>query len=328
MDKKTKLYDVVYLRSLAIIMVVVYHCFCIYTGKWDHYYKFDTSIPIEIKNTYQFLFNRILLFRMPLFIFISGYLFSCLLSKGKYKDTNKFIQLKFKRLIIPCLIFTVIMSISYNDFSIDKLITASYHLWFLWMLFWSFIITHFINKSKYNFYIAIVSILLSIWMHPLFNTNILSISATFRYLHFFLIGYLIYNKKGYIEPIITNKYTIITLSVTIILLLFLGMLRLYIITCIMLIYSIITTLIRNNTLKESQFCDKLNQYSYGIYVFHHWILLFPLFYSEKPIFRNIIHIMKVHYIFYPLISFFLVFIFSIGLSMIVLRTRIGRYLIG
>ena len=77
-----KLYDVVVLRSLAIIMVVAFHAYgMMYWGLFPDLTERYKELYYDIN---QFVVN----FRMPLFIFISGYLFSFLeREKNKYRHS-------------------------------------------------------------------------------------------------------------------------------------------------------------------------------------------------------------------------------------------------
>ncbi len=96
-----RLNDIVILRSISILLVVFVHSFYIYN--YGSLSDIDT-IVIKIERFFNLdILNK---FRMPMFIFISGFLFSFLhYKKHKYP---KFIDLftnKFKRLLIPYWVF-------------------------------------------------------------------------------------------------------------------------------------------------------------------------------------------------------------------------------
>ena len=137
-SKSGRLNDVVIIRSLAIVMVVAFHA----------YYMMMTPghLPKSADMYHEMYYNLhvfILKFRMPLFITISGYLFSHLENdRGKYATVNDLLTNKFKRLIIPFFVFATIFMLSINNFIWEPYYSWEYsHLWFIAMLFWCFIFT-------------------------------------------------------------------------------------------------------------------------------------------------------------------------------------------
>ncbi len=148
-----RLNDIVILRSISILLVVFVHSFYIYN--YGSLSDIDT-IVIKIERFFNLdILNK---FRMPMFIFISGFLFSFLhYKKHKYP---KFIDLftnKFKRLLIPYWVFFPITALclgKLTHLSVDDFLYPMGHLWFLLMLFWCFITTKFVlvchlDRNKY-----------------------------------------------------------------------------------------------------------------------------------------------------------------------------------
>ncbi|EYE87686.1 hypothetical protein Q428_12045 [Fervidicella metallireducens AeB] len=70
-SKDNILYNIFILNSIAIILVILGHSGCIYAGKWDYKVFYNSSIIIK------FITDYIYSFHMPLFVFISGYLYCC-----------------------------------------------------------------------------------------------------------------------------------------------------------------------------------------------------------------------------------------------------------
>lgn len=133
-----RLNDVVIIRSIAICMVVAFHAY--------YMMMVEGHFPASAQMYHDMYFNvncLILQFRMPLFIFISGYLFSHLENdRGKYATFKELIKNKFKRLIIPFFVFATVFMLSIHDFSLRPYYAWGYqHLWFISMLFWCFIFT-------------------------------------------------------------------------------------------------------------------------------------------------------------------------------------------
>lgn len=63
-----------YLRVMAMLMVVLYHCLCYY-GVWGY----DDAVTV---NAYSCLASFLNYIDMPLFVFISGYLYAHILKRG------------------------------------------------------------------------------------------------------------------------------------------------------------------------------------------------------------------------------------------------------
>jgi fucose 4-O-acetylase-like acetyltransferase len=105
-----RLTDISYLRTVAIFAIVLYHSFCPYMD-----WKFVSS---SYNPTYNSIFKVWFGARMPLFLFISGFLFSYLLFvKNKYQSFTGFVWNKTKRLLIPYLIFATLIMLSHDKLS-------------------------------------------------------------------------------------------------------------------------------------------------------------------------------------------------------------------
>lgn len=104
----------------------------------------------------------IYLFHMPLFVFISGAIYSFNLNQQrKYRDFSCFFKKKFKRLIIPYLFWgiffvtPVMVGFKFTNLSIAQYVFGcilmggdSRHLWYLWTLFLLFCIFGVFQKYK------------------------------------------------------------------------------------------------------------------------------------------------------------------------------------
>ena len=134
MNTTKKLFDIDILRTLSIIGVVFFHA---YQMMYANHFQ---SIANVYRTTYFNFLEILSSFRMPLLIFSSGFLYSYLLGRGKYKDTPRYVYHKFKRLIIPYFVFATIYSLVFmHDLDIATIIKGNLaHLWFITMLFWCF----------------------------------------------------------------------------------------------------------------------------------------------------------------------------------------------
>lgn len=98
------LYDAAILRLVLVFLLVYYHAFAIYSGAWDSLNGYP-----EIK-AYWWLDKLSFAFMLEAFVFVSGYVFGYQVRcKGEEKlKADSVIVGKFKRLMIPCLLFSII----------------------------------------------------------------------------------------------------------------------------------------------------------------------------------------------------------------------------
>jgi len=183
-------------RAIAIILVVSRH-----------------FIPDGMPEWYSFLQYNVLSFiRLPLFMFVSGYLYIHIERererKGKIVKYGTFVWHKFKRLMVPyffvsALIITLKLltqgemyverptSISsfYEMFYIST--TVAYFLWFAYGLFLIFLIIPFFNTSKKLIIITIIALV--IYFIPVNFPDIFSLAAIKSKFIFFCLGCIVAN---------------------------------------------------------------------------------------------------------------------------------------
>lgn len=189
-------------RAIAIILVVVGH------------YQPDHS-PLWHKEVIKIIYT----FHMPLFLFISGYIYAATQKEIAYKD---FIVKKFKRLMIPYfstsvviilvkLAFAGILKVD-NEVSLKAIyqvfympITAGYFLWFLYTLFLIFTFVRFFKTANQRLLLLVIAVVLRFLP--------VTVPTTFA-LHFvkdstiyFAIGLVVINYRDILERF--NKVTII-----------------------------------------------------------------------------------------------------------------------
>ena len=140
---KKLLYEVSIIRPLVILLLVVMHSFTMYDGGWP--------LPAGIHDVtaYAWFVNFISGFRIETIALIVGYIFAYQsLELDRHYNLVTFATKKFKRLIIPCLLFSLCYYLlfqrdSYEILSLSffiKLSSGFGHMWFLPMLFWCFIL--------------------------------------------------------------------------------------------------------------------------------------------------------------------------------------------
>ncbi len=352
-----RLIEISYLRAIAIVLVVLFHSFCPYMG-----WKFVRN---DLYDTYISIFVIWLGARMPLFLFISGFLFSYLIHiKGKYEHIGLFAWNKVKRLLIPYFIFTFLMMLSHErivnfdtiewkGISWDFFRKGYWHLWFLLALFYCFVITRSLAKVKLALVHVVVIIALSFLC--IYHKSVLSyftvhynfpartsfaLNFFIHYYVYFYWGYLISRYREKLSFLFNWKaiisFFIVWLSISVFRtnyiidtndLLYNVAKYFANISFVCLVYISFSLLNQKGYLKDNFIVNRLNMYSYGIYIFHVWLISF-LFYNKKLFAEWILIQAKGFPIIFPTLLFIAIMFFSILFSYLLLKTRIGRFLIG
>lgn len=235
--------------------------------------------------------NFIYVFHMPLFFFISGYLFSYKkgVNKGEYLN---FIKKKFWRLMFPYIILNLL-------FFIPKVILSSYlvdevefsltyllnimltpklnvwgHTWFLFALFiiyllspvWTFIV------KRDNKWIWISSVIIGIILYNLpVKTVFLTLNDLCRNMLFFLIGMLIYKvPKEYLKSKINNIwYIIFVVCIFVLFIIFNENNNIKILEMILCTLQILTLFLTSiKFYNENSKIEYLAKRSFSIYILH------------------------------------------------------------
>ncbi|WP_282133257.1 acyltransferase family protein [Cellulophaga baltica] len=328
------------LRCIGISLVVLRHTLVPFVSD---------AWPLETiynHNQYLVIFGKyVSSFSMPLFVFISGFIFSYLrINLNKYKTTKIFIQKKIKRLIVPFVILAPIyILVFYKVESIsDFLFYLQYspgHFWFLIMLFIIFIIFYqfedfFKNKIKLG---IIVTLSLFI-LYPIFAYfKVMPIANTFKYLPFFYMGYLFYYHDIIIEKHILNKKKILLFAHLILfsaslyflqfnsnesifnkIFGFYHILPLGILATLIL-YTCFANIQKLNNAIMNNIVLNINQNSYYIYIIHQPLLI--VYYNSELISNS-------PYLLIIPLGFLISVIVSILISKILNRFLLGRMLIG
>ncbi|MBS4198745.1 acyltransferase family protein [Bacillus sp. FJAT-49732] len=151
------------------------------------------------------LYKLLYTFHMPAFILVSGFF-----AKGIYE--KGYIVKITKKLIIPYLIFQVIYSIFYFILYSKSMLTIDFFnphwsLWFLISLFcWNIMLIGF-NKLKPIYAISLALLLGLIVGYVDWISNFLSLSRTFVFFPFFIVGY--YLKKEHFQLLSESRSRIL-----------------------------------------------------------------------------------------------------------------------
>lgn len=334
-----KLLEINYLRTYAILSIVIWHCLVCPLTCWNLIESSKITSLISILARFYIPDAN-----MPLFTFISGYLFSYLYKKNKekYGCFIPFLKTKFNRLVIPFLIIGTTVNITMPERYLYMIMNGEgSHLWFCMMLFWCFIIRWIILKANWkplNFAMLIFSLMAILyskgnnWNLPEFPLSLFGIRhAIFFYLYFVMGGTLYNNKEYLLNSMNKNKKLIYLLTILFFILVSLSLLRIRYLSFILhistsalfivLIYIWSLRLINDGYLRQNKYIDTLCVYSFGIYVFHEWISWG--FYHQPYSFK----IFEQYPIAYALVFTLLDFAASVVLTHYSLKTKVGKYLL-
>ena len=328
-------YEIAIIRFLSIVIVVFFHAYGMTYAN-----HFPESIAFEYKYKYE-LFNQSYLINiaMPMFTVISGYLFGGQLLLRKYSSFKKLVWKKSRRILIPYFVFTIFFMFTTNSISIVPLYTGGYwHLWFLPMLFWCFIITYFfqnpiLHNKKIEFSILLFFFILS--LIDRFLPAFLGLHNVTKWYYWFYLGYIIKHYDSYIFHAI-RQYQLIYWALIV-----------YFITGVLFyseygrntIYGMIASTIAIISIwylvrlipwkngKVGTLLISVNSCSFGIYIFHNWIEMNMLSNTIQRIFP-IATWAEDHIYLFPFAFASLAFIISWGITWLLLRCRIGKSLIG
>ena len=206
---KNILEEINIIRPLVIILLVLMHAFTMYGGSWPK--------PERIEDVELYFWIQRFSFAcmLEMFVFISGYLFAYQVCELKKKYFFlQLIKVKFKRLIIPCIVFSLFYSFLFppgiNILNyIYGLVNGFGHMWFLPMLLWCFVATYFLLKVRMKEEIKLIGLLcLSIFPSSLIPLPFRMASTMYYLFYFYLAYYIWYHRKLVVKYLATNKIII------------------------------------------------------------------------------------------------------------------------
>lgn len=177
------------IRSLVIIVLVLYHAMAPFTGGWAAI----SELSIYGAELYKWLGHFAYAGMLETFVAISGYVYALSESKRQQSLSN-IIKGKFKRLLIPALIwgsvYYLLFNMGYSMFGIWEIANGIGHLWFLPMLFGVFILEKgFVERYNIKLWILAIIACLPYPALPFHFNNSL------YYLFFFHLGTIVYKNK-------------------------------------------------------------------------------------------------------------------------------------
>lgn len=321
MKRELNEYD--FLKSICVILVLIGHVCSMYNESPTAVVLYEVNGRIELirKIIYEVIQH------MPVFFAISGAIYQIQISRGKYLDQWSFFVGKFKRLMIPYIVFAIFIVfptmcvITHIDnpllYIIDSylLVHNSRHLWFLVILFQTFIVFNLFRKQIDDF--PLVALVVFVLL------NILKVDISLikpSYLLWFYMGYLI-QKYDIIKQ---NSYCFLPLILVPFVSRFLvGSGTNYPLISIIYPFCMFTSLFTLfKYFKSNRIIGVLSDNGMGIYLFHPIIIYLVTFCS-----RDFVLQFKVPVVYSFLFLFIVALSFSIGLTIIVRKINL-KWMLG
>ncbi|MDR1200150.1 MAG: acyltransferase [Tannerellaceae bacterium] len=343
--ENNRLDDVAILRTIAIIAVVLYHVY------WAFYFSTNETFrlaTVGLSSFYETFFHTWFGARMPLFIFISGYLYSYLFNKrGKYASTTAFIKKKCMHLLIPYFIFTTLMVLCFQDFQVSNFFGGYRHLWFILMMFWCFVFIRLFYKIK-NMAVQILVFILFLFGYgyvPMMLTCF-GLDTFLKSFCWFWLGYIVWYNREKIQFFFRTAWILLFFFIWFACCYYMEFISssnwfgqdltrdvcliISRIAFVFFIYSIVNKALMKGWIKIHPWIEEMNRYSYGIYIFHHWIIRLTVYqpFRGTNFHQTIYHYIVDHPIIAPILFFFIFFLLSLFITRSLLKTSIGRFLIG
>lgn len=315
---KIKYDELVLLRIVVIVLLVLYHSFCIYIKAWERPLGF-----IDIK-AYSIICFSCKILLLETFVFMSGFIFGHQLERGIITNLQQLVIGKLRRLWLPSVIFSVAYillfspPITFIKF-VYRSIGATGHMWFLPMLFWCFIISYGISRIRINDK-AILCILFLLTLMPYFQLPF-QIGRTFQYIYYFYFGIVLVRYRTYLSQITVRPIYIFMLLLLVLIFLFVNSYKVCAVIAITLgVFLLYLLMLRiSKTFKISYAMDRFSNMCFGIYLFQQFFLQLLYYHTSLP--------EMVGPYFLPWIGFIIAMSLSIICTYLLQNTKIGKSII-
>lgn len=337
---KKLLYEVSYIRPIVIFLLVFLHAFTkIQRGAG---YENEYTMP----SIYEWMCRFISGFRIEMIAMVAGYVFAYQsIDLHRSYDFWPFVVKKFRRLILPMLFYGIIYYFMFffdrQHFSIvdfhTKVLSGCGHLWFLPMLFWSFISIWVIDHFK----IVSFSLFLVLAIFSLTPSLQLPFGLA-RYPHFLFYVYGGYYLWGH-RQFLLHRNSIISILTSWALYVILVVISLCLVPTygmggvisvvtknildliisimgIIALYKTICHFTNSVKFQPKTWVVAASSVCYGVYVYHQFI--------TTLLYRNTALVNAVNTYVLPWLGFITALVISLVLTKLTLMTKFGRELIG
>lgn len=346
MSNNTKpfLADAAIIRPILIVLLVLYHAFAIFTGGWK---PLDSFPDLKV---YWWLGRGSEAFMLESFVFVSGYVFGFQSINRGALNAKPLLWSKFKRLIIPCLLFGFLYIILFEDITqpwtitVYELLNGVGHLWFLPMLFWCFVLIWIIESFHFKPYLVLpVLLLCSIGS---FITLPFQFARSLYYMFFFYVGFLLQKEHVSLDGFYNSRNLLLLVVTFLVLFPFLTILRERAIIILQdssilmkIVYSILANLCKfiyssvgltmllvivGTALKTTPqqlpgWVIKLGGYCMGVYIFQQFFLKYLYYHTSLPAILGPWLL--------PWCGFVITLVVSLLITLLFKQTRLGRQII-
>lgn len=326
--------DIAVLRFICITVVVFFH------GYGMTYVHFSDDVNAAYSEIYE-ASNQYgpINVAMPMFIFISGFLFGVQLMHKQPVDFRKMVKSKFMRLMVPFFVFTVFFMLTTNSLSWKPFYQWTYwHLWFLPMLFWCFVATYFIRPLIFSdnsvVCLTTLSALLGFSVSGLEVPMILGVHNVHESIFWFAFGAWFYKHENIFSKRNLKIVVAICGGALYIMLFklfpteygeqsilgsFTSLCGIASLWCLVGLFNWRDTMLTRILLS-------LSTASFGIYIFHNWIEMYMLSRTAQRL-LPIEQLAEDHTVLFPLIFCIVAFSLSYICTSVLRLTKIGRKLI-
>lgn len=229
--------------------------------------------------------------------------------------------------------------------AVYSVINGCGHMWFLTMLFWCFIGVYLIEKIQVGDSLKLICLAainifnITVYFHLPFQ-----LSRSFNFMYYFYLGYYLYKRRDLVKEWINRKRIVKTwIAFVLIFIVFRNimdycvqspdysrignLLMLFAKNLCHILYSsigvlafYITSLCDSDNKCISQNCLTFANCSFGIYLFQQFILQILYYKTDFPV--------QIGPYLLPWVSFTITLVMSFLFSVVLRKTKIGRYLIG
>ncbi len=342
--KKQELDNCTFCKTVLMLIIVLYHSMIMWTGRWAN------CVPIIESSAFKYVSIWMNSFHIYAFALISGYIYYYIRyeksGNSNYIHFVPFVKSKAKRLLVPyvfiVLVWAVPFAYLYSGCGMGDILykfvlgTNPDQLWFLLMLFGVFVVFCFLSDffKKHEVIGAFVALIIYVVGCKAPIPNYFQICTVCRYVVFFLIGFKIRQHSSKIVGKITASTALLLLVADIGLfaviklfdhydigylhLLFLaGKFALYMLGAVMAFY-VLQTIARAVDWKNSRLFMLLSRHSMTVFLLHQ-----QLIYVTLHAFNGLVS---------PWLNVLINFVFalgiSLGLSVILHKFKVTRFLIG
>jgi len=181
-----KIEAISYLRIAAMMMVVFYHCICCY-AIWNN--RFASVVDVHLWDICAKCLSSV---HVPLFLIISGFLYTYKRTNGGYKNTLEYLKSRFLRIGIPYIVWGAFFA-SITLYSWSSFLNGMAHLWFLMVLLECCVVGRILDFCWLNqigtIVVGILSALYLLYIpHMDFYADTLCFGSFLRYVPYYMVG--------------------------------------------------------------------------------------------------------------------------------------------